>query len=77
MIWTREEMHHSTGDVPSCPAHPAFPAGAGKVSRGAHIREGEQIKTCLGAGICLPSQKTTQLTTICFGSGRHLLAWRE
>lgn len=27
MIRTKEEMHHSTGNVPSCPAHPAFTAG--------------------------------------------------
>lgn len=27
MIRTKEEMHHSTGDVPSCPAHPACTAG--------------------------------------------------
>jgi len=26
MIWTREQTHHSTGNVPSCPAHPAFTA---------------------------------------------------
>lgn len=24
MIWTRQEMHHSTGNVPSCPAHLGF-----------------------------------------------------
>lgn len=27
MIRTREEMHHSTGNVPFYPAHPAFTAG--------------------------------------------------
>lgn len=27
MIRTKEEMHRSTGNVPSCPAHPAFTAG--------------------------------------------------
>lgn len=27
MIWTREETHHSTGNVPLCPAHLAFTAG--------------------------------------------------
>lgn len=27
MIRTKEEMHHSTGNVPSCPAHPACTAG--------------------------------------------------
>lgn len=27
MIWTKEEMHHSTGNVPLWPAHPAFTAG--------------------------------------------------
>lgn len=26
MIWTKEEMHHSTGNVPLWPAHPAFTA---------------------------------------------------
>lgn len=55
MIWTREEMHHSTSNVPSCPAHLGLYSRT--LSWGAYIRKGEWVRISLSTSVCLLHRK--------------------
>lgn len=76
MIRTREEMHHSTGNVLSCPAHPAFTAGCCLGVRTSGKKNGLGfVSVQVSASLHRNPQRSM---TVCSGSSRHLQArWEQ